>query len=146
MKAGTTGGNIIIKFSVHSEFLHKIQCSVDLENNSSKKQKLAMRTSPFWGYVVEFYQMKSISHYPPITISVYDVDEKYGEILVGSFSLLLSKIFETSVNSGGGSIERWYKLVPSSDAQSAIKHYGSYWGMEGISSMELCLRFITFIS
>jgi hypothetical protein len=65
---------------------------------------------------------------------------------IGSFSLILSKIFESSINSGGCSIERWYKLVPTNDATSAIKHYGSYWGFDhDISSMELCLRFITFV-
>jgi hypothetical protein len=65
---------------------------------------------------------------------------------VGSFTLVLSKIFESSVSAGGGSIERWYKLIPTPEAQSAIKHYGSYWGFEQeISRMELCVRFITFV-
>jgi len=141
MKAGKTGGNIVVKIEVDDTKL-----KTDIPSKITKPQKLSMQSPLFWGHVTEFYDVKN---YPdlPVIVTAFDVDEKYGDLEIGHFSLNLRKIFESSINTGGGSVERWYKLIPSHEAKSAISSFGSYWGLDSqeVTSLELSLRFLTFV-
>jgi len=133
MKPGTTGGNAVI--------------TIEPEGNAYKftpfktsTVKLDKNENPFWGTLNEFHDIYQATE-APVKISIFDEDSKAGNLLIGTIKLNLLRMFETSNNEGGSSVEKWYRVMPTPDALTAIKSYGTWWGIKD-PVIELNLRFI----